>query len=51
MNGDRPFNPMHQRTQGNYNAQVPNQANNTQHSQLSIQELAKIEQAKEMGLI
>lgn len=51
MQGDRPFNPFKQPTQVNNNAQVPNQANNPQHSQLSIQELAKIEQAKAMGLI
>lgn len=51
MNGDRPFNPFKQQPQVNNNAQVPAQANNSESSELSIQELAKMEQAKAMGLI
>lgn len=51
LNGERLFDYTKQQTQVNNNAPVPNQTNNTQHSELSIQEMAKIEQAKTEGLI
>ena len=51
LNGERLFDYTKQPTQVNNNAPVPNQTNNTQPSEPSIQELAKIEQAKIEGLI
>lgn len=51
LKGERLFDYTKQPTQVNNNAPVPNQANNSQPSEPSIQELAKIEQAKIEGLI
>ena len=51
LKGERLFDYTKQPTQVNNNAPVPNQTNNTQSSELSIQELAKIEHAKEIGLM
>lgn len=51
LNGERLFDYTKQPTQVNNNASIPNQTNNTESSQLSIQELAKIEQAQSEGLI
>lgn len=51
LNGQRLFDYTKQPTQVNNNASIPNQANNSQPSELSIQEFAKIEQAKIEGLI
>ena len=51
MNGDRPFNPIYQPTQGNYNANFNNQVNNQDYNQQTAEQMAKIEQAKIEGLI
>ena len=51
MNGDRPFNPMYQPSQGNYNANVNNQVNYQDYHQQTAEQMAKVEQAKAEGLI
>lgn len=51
LNGERLFDYTKQQTQVNNNASIPNQTNNTQPNQPTIQEMAKIEQAKIEGLI
>ena len=51
LNGERLFDYTKQPTQVNNNAPVPNQTNNTESNQLSIQEMEKIEQALTDGLI
>jgi hypothetical protein len=52
MSGDRPFNPMYQPyQQGMNNAQVNSTFNNSYNNQPSIEQIAKIEQAKSEGLM
>lgn len=51
MNGDRPFNPMYQPAQGNYNANVNNQVNYQDYYPQTPEQMAKVEQAKSEGLI
>jgi len=53
MSGDRPFNPMYvQQNQGNFNnANVNNSVNYQNNNQSPVEQMAKIEQAKQQGLI
>ena len=51
LKGERLFDYTKQPTQVNNNAPVSNQTNNSQPGELSIQEMAKIEQAQSEGLI